>query len=156
MPPPKNPSDLTPPTMRQSNNSFKCFARQLALASPPSNSHSAPRMDADVASNTVAITAAATVAATAAVAATTIVAAVAATVAVAAVATRMAVVVAMVATMAAVMAVAIEEIRPQAAYPPCQLSGTRSGTTASPMAAMLTTTTPVQHVLAQVRTTNVQ
>ncbi len=49
-----------------------------------------------------------------------------------------AVVVATAATMAAVTAVATEEIRPQPANPPHQYNGTKTGTIALPMAAMLT------------------
>jgi hypothetical protein len=122
--PPKNPSNQTPPTLRQSKDSFKCSARQLARAAPPSNNHDAPGMDAAIASNAVATTAGAMVAAIVAVVATTTAAAVAATAmvvaatgAVTVAAMHMAVAVAMAATMAAVRAVAMEEIRPQAAYP---------------------------------------
>jgi hypothetical protein len=165
MPPPKNPSDRMLPTLPRSNDSFKCSARQSTLASPPSNSHDTPGTDAATASNAVATSVAATVAAmvaaTAAVAAITTAAAVAATArAVAAIAAVAAsgmctsVAVAMAATMVAVMAVAMEEVRPQVAYSPHKLSGTRIGTTASPMAATSTTTTPARHVLAQVRATN--
>jgi hypothetical protein len=78
--------------LQQSKDSFKCSARQLALASPPSNSNDTPRMDADMASSMAGTTAVATVVATMAVAATAM--AVAATAAEAAAATQTVVVVA--------------------------------------------------------------
>jgi hypothetical protein len=95
-------------------------------------------MDTAAARNAAKTMAVAMVVATAmaAVAATTMV--VAATAVVVAAATQTAVAVAMAATMAT--AVATEEIRSQAA--PHQLSGTRTGTTALPMAATSATTTP--------------
>ncbi len=132
---------------------------QMLCQAVSTGSNNTPRMDAAGAKNAAKTMAAATVATVSTVVATTMAVvvaatamAVAATVAVAGVAMQTAVVVAMAATMAT--AVATGAIRPQAA--PHQQSDTRSGTTASPMEVTLTTTTPVLHVLAQVRTTNVR
>ncbi len=71
MPPLKNPCILMPPTSWQFKGNFKCSARQLAPASPHSNSHNAHGVNVAVASNAVATTTVAMVVAAAAVAATT-------------------------------------------------------------------------------------
>jgi hypothetical protein len=119
-------------------------------SAPTAKATMLPEWTRPAASNTLATTAAATVPATAAmvarttatvVTATTMV--VAATAAVAAAAMQTAVAVASAATMAAVTVVQMDVIRPQVAYPPCQVSGTRTGTIASPMVATSTRTTPV-------------
>jgi hypothetical protein len=121
-----------------SRGSLKCSARQLALASPHSNSHDTHGVDMATASNVVATMAAVTVAGVVAVAAITL--AVVAAMAAAAVAMQTAVatlVVAMAtaAATAAGTAAATSDIRPQAASPPHQENMFRTGTTASRMAA---------------------